>query len=87
MVSGLQSESQTFLDMLGLIDLSTGQKLHGLYKVGLVGRRWIEHQMAQIIETTVGLTAEEERLWQHYEYVEHLVRIAKAKALSKLKAA
>jgi len=35
---------------------------------------------------TVGLTAEEERWWQHYEYVEHLVRIAKAKALLKLKA-
>lgn len=27
------------------------------------------------------LTAEEERLWQQYEYVEHLVRMAKAKAL------
>ncbi|MBW4694384.1 MAG: ParA family protein [Lyngbya sp. HA4199-MV5] len=30
--------------------LSTGQKLEGLHKVGLIGRRWIEHQMAQIIE-------------------------------------
>ena len=35
---------------------------------------------------TVGLTVEEERSWQQYEYVEHLVRIAKAKALLKLKA-
>jgi hypothetical protein len=35
---------------------------------------------------TVGLTAEEERLWQQYEYVEHLVRVAKAKALVKLSA-
>lgn len=33
---------------------------------------------------TVGLTETEERWWQHYEYVEHLVRIAKAKALAKL---
>ena len=35
---------------------------------------------------TVGLTTEEERLWQQYEYVEHLVRVAKAKALLRLKA-
>ncbi|NET55865.1 MAG: restriction endonuclease subunit S [Symploca sp. SIO2E6] len=34
---------------------------------------------------TVGLTIEEERLWQQYEYVEHLVRVAKAKALLKLR--
>ncbi len=33
---------------------------------------------------TVGLTAEEERSWQQYEYIEHLVRVAKAKALLKL---
>jgi hypothetical protein len=35
---------------------------------------------------TIGLTAEEERLWQQYEYIEHLVRVAKAKALVKLSA-
>lgn len=35
---------------------------------------------------TVGLTAQEEREWQQYEYVEHLVRVAKAKALLKLQA-
>lgn len=35
---------------------------------------------------TIGLTAEEEHLWQQYEYVEHLVRVAKAKALVKLSA-
>ncbi|NEQ65503.1 MAG: hypothetical protein F6J86_43045 [Symploca sp. SIO1B1] len=34
---------------------------------------------------TVGLTVEEERAWQQYEYVEHLVRVAKAKALLKLR--
>ncbi len=33
----------------------------------------------------VGLTDAEERLWQQYEYVEHLVRVAKGKALLKLK--
>lgn len=33
---------------------------------------------------TVGLTVQEERAWQQYEYVEHLVRIAKAKALLKI---
>lgn len=36
---------------------------------------------------TVGLTAQEEQLWQQYEYVEHLVRVAKAKALLKLREA
>jgi hypothetical protein len=30
-----------------------------------------------------GLTAAEEREWQHYQYLEHLVRIAKARALLK----
>lgn len=33
-----------------------------------------------------GLNTEEERQWQQYEYSEHLVRIAKANALLKLKA-
>ena len=34
---------------------------------------------------TVGLTPDEEQWWNQYEYVEHLVRIAKAKAALKLK--
>lgn len=33
-----------------------------------------------------GLTPEEEHLWEQYQYLEHLVRIAKAKAFLKLKA-
>ncbi len=33
---------------------------------------------------TSGLTPEEEQEWQEYEYLEHLVRMAKASALSKL---
>ena len=32
-----------------------------------------------------GLTPDEEAEWQQYEYLEHLVRIAKAKARAKLK--
>ena len=34
-----------------------------------------------------GLTALEQRLWQQYEFVEHLVRMAKAQALLKLQEA
>ncbi|MER3434041.1 MAG: hypothetical protein C4288_11575 [Leptolyngbya sp. ERB_1_1] len=49
----------------------------------------LQQQISDLLEKnrTIGLTAEEERLWQQYEYIEHLVRIAKAKALLKLKAA
>ncbi|MEL7352539.1 MAG: hypothetical protein AAF171_07180 [Cyanobacteria bacterium P01_A01_bin.116] len=36
---------------------------------------------------TVGLTPAEKKLWQSYEYTEHLVRIAKTKAYIKLNAA
>ncbi len=34
---------------------------------------------------TEGLEPEEEREWTHYEYLEHLVRLAKANAALKLK--
>ena len=34
-----------------------------------------------------GLTSEEEREWAHYEYLEHVVRLAKASAALKLRAA
>lgn len=48
----------------------------------------LQHQIAALLEKnrTLELSAEEEQLWQRYEYVEHLVRIAKVKALLKLKA-
>ena len=36
---------------------------------------------------TEGLTSAEEREWQRYEYLEHLVRMAKATAFQKLKVA
>jgi DNA-directed RNA polymerase sigma subunit (sigma70/sigma32) len=49
----------------------------------------LQQQIADLLEKnrTIGLTPEEERIWQQYEYIEHLVRIAKARALLKLKAA
>jgi len=34
---------------------------------------------------TQGLTVDEEQIWQQYEYLEHLIRIAKAQAIIKLK--
>jgi hypothetical protein len=34
-----------------------------------------------------GLTSEEDREWAQYEYLEHVVRLAKAKAALKMKAA
>jgi hypothetical protein len=34
---------------------------------------------------TVGLTSAEQREWEQYQYLEHLVRVAKAKAYLKLK--
>lgn len=48
----------------------------------------LQQQVEGLLEKnrTSGLTNEEERLWQQYEYVEHLVRVAKAKALIKLSA-
>lgn len=46
----------------------------------------LQQQINELLEKqrTVGLTSEEEREWQQYEYLEHLVRIAKTHALLKL---
>lgn len=46
----------------------------------------LQTQVESLLEKsrTVGLTPSEEKLWQSYKYVEHLVRIAKAKAYIKL---
>lgn len=43
----------------------------------------LQQQLSILLEKnrTIGLTAEEEHMWQQYEYIEHLVRVAKAKAL------
>lgn len=48
----------------------------------------LQRQVSDLLEKNraIGLTTEEERSWQQYEYIEHLVRVAKAKALLKLKA-
>ncbi len=47
----------------------------------------LQQQMDGLLEKQreYGLTAEDELQWQRYEYLEHLVRIAKANALLKLK--
>lgn len=47
----------------------------------------LTEQISTLLEKnrTIGLNESEERLWQHYEYVEYLVQMAKAKALLKLK--
>ena len=49
----------------------------------------LQTQLSLLLEKnrTVGLTATEEQLWQHYQYLEHLVRMAKARAFLKLKEA
>ncbi len=49
----------------------------------------MQQQIDELLEKskTVDLSASEEWLWQQYEYIEHFVRMAKAKAVLKLKAA
>lgn len=47
----------------------------------------LQSQIDALIEKqrSVGLTAAEKNAWEHYIMVEHLVRMAKAKAVAKLK--
>ena len=47
----------------------------------------LENRVQELSEKSgdTGLTVAEEVEWQHYEYLEHLVRIAKIKAKLKLK--
>ena len=47
----------------------------------------LEARVKDILEKsrTVGLSSAEDDEWQRYEYVEHLVRLAKAKAALKLR--
>jgi hypothetical protein len=49
----------------------------------------LQAQITTLLEKnqTVGLTPDEEQLWQGYQYLEHIVRMAKAKAFLKLKEA
>lgn len=46
----------------------------------------LQVQISELLEKnrSTGLNAEEEQLWQSYEYLEHIVRMAKAKAYLKL---
>ena len=48
----------------------------------------LQAEINQLLEKnrSYGLTSEEEHIWQQYEYLEHLVRKAKVKALLKLRA-
>lgn len=47
----------------------------------------LQERISALLEKnrTTGLSPEEELEWQHIEYLEHLVRLAKAKAALKLK--
>jgi hypothetical protein len=47
----------------------------------------LQAQISSLLEKnkTVGLTPAEEQLWQGYQYLEHIVRMAKARAFLKLK--
>ncbi len=48
----------------------------------------LQSQINNLLEKnrTVGLTPEDEKIWQDYQYLEHIVRMAKARALKKLQA-
>ena len=48
----------------------------------------LQRRIDELLEKnrTQGLTPEEEEAWKQYEYLEHLVRMAKAKAHLKLNA-
>lgn len=47
----------------------------------------LQAQINELLEKnrTTGLTPAEEKTWQQYQYLEHLVRLAKAEAYSRLK--
>jgi hypothetical protein len=49
----------------------------------------LQEQIEELLEKnrTGSLSTAEQRAWEHYQYVEHLVRLAKARAALKLKPA
>jgi hypothetical protein len=49
----------------------------------------LQSQISELLEKsrTVGLNSTEKQLWESYQYLEHIVRMAKARALVKLKEA
>ena len=46
----------------------------------------LQTRISELLEKnrTTGLTSDEQQEWEHYQYLEHLVQIAKAKAYGKL---
>ncbi len=46
----------------------------------------LQNRVGALLEKnrTIGLNADEEREWEQYQYLEHLVRVAKARAYAKL---
>ncbi|KYC39129.1 hypothetical protein WA1_34715 [Scytonema hofmannii PCC 7110] len=55
--------------------------------IALRPSKTLQAQISALLEKnhTVGLTPTEEQLWQGYQYLEHIVRMAKARAFVKLK--
>lgn len=55
--------------------------------VNLRPSKTLQDRISRLLEKSrsTGLTPEENQEWEQYQYLEHLVRIAKAKALLKLK--
>ena len=49
----------------------------------------LQSRVSELLEKnrSTGMTSAEEEEWQEYEYLEHLVRMAKARALVKLRSA
>jgi hypothetical protein len=47
----------------------------------------LQEQIEELLEKnrSGGLSADDQRAWERYQYVEHLVRLAKARAALKLK--
>jgi hypothetical protein len=57
--------------------------------LGLQPAPALQARIEQLLEKNraTGLTPEEQREWQGYEYLEHLVRLAKARALARQRGA
>ena len=51
--------------------------------------RPLQNRVSELLEKnrSIGLNADEEREWEQYQYLEHLVRVAKARAYAKLRQA
>ena len=79
MKSENERKTITFKFLAGLLDAEYILKLKPSEK--------LQSRISQLLEKNreTGLTPEEEIEWDHYQYLEHLVRMAKAKACLKLK--